>query len=130
MGLAWNDHRERTILKVIAVLDDAGRDVTSDAICGFIGQRAIDLGPLPSGASDSGLGTTKVQVLLSLEALQQEDPPYIVARPTKSLAAPFPDSVLKIRLTTRGRGVVYALRETEAAAQRSPVGFHPPQREA
>lgn len=129
MGLAWSDHRGQTVLIVIAVLDDAGRDVTSDSIYEFITQRTIDLGPLPAGVSDFGLGAAKVQVLRSLEALQGEDPPYITARPTKSLAAPFPDSVLNIRLTARGRDVVYALRETEAAAQRSPVGFQPPQRE-
>jgi hypothetical protein len=127
MGLAWSDHRERNVLMAIAVLDDAGRDVTSDSICEFIGQRAIDLGPLPPGASDFGLGATKVQVLWSLEALQQEDPPFITARPLQSLRAPFPDSVLKIRLTARGRGAVMSLREASAAAQRSPVGFQPPQ---
>jgi hypothetical protein len=116
---------------VIAVLDDAGRDVTSDSIDEFIAQRSIDLGPLPPGTSDYGLGTTKVQVLRSLEALQGEDPPYIAARPLRSLRAPFPDSVLKIRLTARGRGVVNSLREASAAsAQRSPVGFQPPQRKS
>jgi hypothetical protein len=130
MGLAWSDHRERNVLMAIAVLDDAGRDVTSDSICGFIGQRAIDLGPLPPGASDFGLGTTKLQVLWSLAALQREDPPYITARPLQSLRAPFPDSVLNIRLTARGRGAVMSLREANAATQRSPVGFQPPQRKS
>jgi hypothetical protein len=129
MGLAWSENREREVLKVIAVLDDAGRDVTSDSIYEFITQRATDLGPLPPGASDFGLGATKVQVLLSLEALQQEDPPYITARPTKSLRAPFPDSVLNIRLTAPGRAAVESLREASAPAQRSPIGFQPPQRE-
>jgi hypothetical protein len=114
------------VLMVIAVLDDAGRDVTSDSIYEYIGQRAIDLGPLPPGAPDFGLGATKLQVLRSLEALQQEDPPYINARPTKSLRAPFPDSVLNIRLTARGRGAVMSLREANAITQRSPVGFQPP----
>lgn len=130
MGLAWSDDRERRVLMVIAVLDDAGRDVTSDSIYEFIAQRAIDLGPLPAGASvPDGLDATKVQVLLSLEALQQEDPPYIAARPTRSLLAPFPDSVLNIRLTARGRDTVARLSETTASGQRSPVGFQPPQRE-
>ncbi len=130
MGLAWSDHREQRVLMVIAVLDEAGQYVTSDSIYEFIVQNTIDLGPLPAGASvPDGLDAIKVQVLLSLEALQQEDPPYIAARPTRSLLAPFPDSVLNVRLTAEGRDAVESLREAIASAQRSPVGFQPPQRE-
>jgi hypothetical protein len=114
---------------VIAVLDDAGQDVTSDSIYKFITERKIDLGPLPASASIQGLDDTKVQVLRSLEALQQEDPPYINARPTRSLLAPFPDSILNIRLTAMGRPAVEALRAASVSDQRSPVGFQPPQRE-
>jgi hypothetical protein len=51
VGLAWSHNREQTVLMVIAVLDDAGRDVTSDSIYEFIAQRTIDLGPLPPGTS-------------------------------------------------------------------------------
>ena len=133
MGLAWSENREREILKVIAILDDAGRDVTSDSIYEFIAQRTIDLGPLPPGTSlpdDPSLDATKVQVLRSLDALQQEDPPYITARPIRSLQATFPVRVLNVRMTARGRAVVEALREASAPAQRSPVGFQPPQRES
>jgi hypothetical protein len=129
VGLAWSDYREHTVLMAIAVLDDAGRDVTSDSIYEFITERKIDLGPLPASASIQGLDDTKVQVLRSLEALQQEDPPYINARPTRSLLAPFPDSVLNIRLTATGRHAVEALRAASVPDERSPVGFQPPQRE-
>jgi hypothetical protein len=127
--LTWSDHREQTVLMVIAVLDDAGQDVTSDSIYKFITERKIDLGPLPASASIPGLDDTKVQVLRSLEALQQEDPPCINARPTRSLLAPFPDSILNIRLTAMGRHAVEALRAASVSDQRSPVGFQPPQRE-
>ena len=129
MGLAWSDEREQTVLMAIAVLDDAGRDVTSDAIYEFITQRAIDLGPLPADASVPGLDATMVQVLRSLDALQREEPPYITAKPTQDLRATFPTSVLNIRLTARGRAAVESLREASAPGQRSPVGFQPPQRE-
>jgi hypothetical protein len=128
--LAWDDQREWTVLLVIDDLDEAGQHVTSDSIYEFVVQNTIDLGPLPAGASvPDGLDATKVQVLLSLEALQQEDPPYIAARPTRSLLAPFPDSVLNVRLTAEGRDTVESLRAANASGQRSPVGFQPPQRE-
>jgi hypothetical protein len=132
VGRAWSDHRERNVLKVIAVLDEAGQNVTSDSIHEFIVQKTIDLGPLPAGASipnASGWDATKVQVLLSLDALQREDPPYITAAPTRSLLTPFPDSVLNIRLAARGRDAVARLLEPRASTQRSPIGFQPPQRE-
>lgn len=132
MGLAWSDNREQTVLMVIAVLDDAGRDVTSDSIYEFIAQRTIDLGPLAPGTSvpdDPSLDATKVQVLRSLDAMQREDPPYITAHPIRSLQAAFPVRVLNVRLTARGRDAVESLREAIASAQRSPVGFQRPQRE-
>jgi hypothetical protein len=129
MGRSWSDDRESKVLLVIAALDDAGHDVTSNSVYDFLTEQELDLGPLPAGMAipeDPSLDETRVQVLLSLDALQQEDPPYITARPIRSLQAIFPVQFFKVRLTARGRGTVQALRGSVAAPARRPIGFQPP----
>jgi hypothetical protein len=132
MGLAWSDDREPTVLLVIAALDQAGDDVTSDSVYEFIAKYpATDLGPLPAGTSvpnDPSLDATKVLVLLSLDALQREYPPYITATPITAWQAQFPLRFLNVRLTSHGRDAAEGLRQAIATAQRPPVGFQPPQR--
>jgi len=90
MGRAWSDDREYKVLLVIAALDDAGDDVSSNSIYDFIIKQGLGLGPLPAGMSvpdDPSLDETRVQVLLSLDAQQRENPPYITAHPIRSLQA-------------------------------------------
>ncbi len=132
MGSGWSDARERTVLLVIAELDQAGDDVTSDSVYEFIAKYpTIDLGPLLAGTSvpdDPSVDATKVQVLLSLDALQRENPPYITATPITAWQAQFPLRFLNVRLTSHGRSVVGSLRQATASAQRPPVGFQPPPR--
>jgi len=129
MGRAWSNDRESKVLVVIAALDDAGDDLSSNSIYDFIIKQGLGLGPAPAGMSvpdDPSLDETRVQVLLSLDALQRENPPYITAHPIRSLQATFPVRVLNIRLTAHGRDTVEALRESMAAPARPPIGFQPP----
>jgi hypothetical protein len=129
MGRSWSADRESTVLLVIADLDDAGHYVSSDSVYDFLTERGSDLGPLPAGMSipeDPSLDATRVQVLLSLDALHQEHPPYITARPIPALQALFPVRVLDVRLTAHGRSTVAALRGSMAEPGRPPVGFQPP----
>jgi len=129
MGRSWSDDREYKVLLVIAALDDAGHDVSSDSVYDLLTEQGLDLGPLPAGMSipdDPSLDGTRVQVLLSLDALQQENPPYITAHPIRSLQAVFPVEFFKVRLTARGRSTVEALRKSMAAPARPPIGFQPP----
>jgi hypothetical protein len=128
MGRSWSDERESKVLLVIAALDDAGHDVSSNSVYDFLSGQGLDLGPLPPGIpipEDPSLDETRVQVLLSLDALQQEDPPYITAHPIRSLQAIFPVQFFKVRLTARGRSTVATLRESMTASARTPVGFQP-----
>jgi hypothetical protein len=75
---------------------------------------------------DPSLDATRVQVLLSLDALHQENPPYITARPIAALQALFPVRVLDVRLTAHGRSTVTALHKSKAAPGHAPIGFQPP----
>jgi hypothetical protein len=128
MGRSWSDDREYKVLLVIAALDDAGHDVSSNSVYDFLTEKGLDLGPLPAGMSipeDPSLDETRVQVLLSLDALQLDNPPYITAHPIRSLQAVFPVQFFKVRLTAHGRSTVKALRESMAAPTRPPIGFQP-----
>jgi hypothetical protein len=128
MGRSWSDDRESRVLLVIAALDDAGHDVSSNSVYDFLIGKGLELGPLPPGMpipEDPSLDETRVRVLLSLNVLQLEDPPYITAHPIRSLQAVFSVQFFKVRLTAHGRNAVAALRESMMAPARPPVGFRP-----
>jgi hypothetical protein len=129
MGRSWSDDREYKVLLVIAALDDDGYVVGSNSVYDFITEKGLDLGPLPAGMSipeDPNLDETRVQVLLSMDALRLENPPYITAHPIRTLQAVFPVQFFKVRMTALGGSTVEALRASMAAPPGWPIGFQPP----